>query len=63
MGASLLVLKNKSDVAGSMSEDEIREVKSEASKARQATTDKALCRLFNWILSGPTGGTSWLAAQ
>jgi hypothetical protein len=26
MGASLLVFKNKSDVAGSMTEDEIREV-------------------------------------
>lgn len=26
MGASLLIFKNKSDVAGSMTEDEIREV-------------------------------------
>lgn len=37
MGASLLIFKNKSDVAGAMTEDEIREVCLSLFRARHAT--------------------------
>lgn len=40
MGASLLVFKNKSDVAGSMTEDEIREVCLSPSRAHGASADR-----------------------
>ena len=41
MGASLLVFKNKSDVPGSMSEDDIRRVSACAAHERQVFTDKS----------------------
>lgn len=40
MGASLLVFKNKSDVAGSMTEDEIREVCLSPSRARRVSRSR-----------------------
>ena len=62
MGASLLVLKNKSDVSGCMSEDDIREVSkgaSELSPSFESTylSDSRVSRDFNWIVYAPMPGT------
>lgn len=57
MGASLLVFKNKSDVSGCMSEDDIREVRVELpiTEIVQIHLPKHY-RVYNWIASKPTSG-------
>jgi hypothetical protein len=64
MGASLLVFKNKSDVSGAMSEDDVRLVSVRAAGLsfgafRPITTD----RLSDWTRSKRTNGPSWRAAR
>lgn len=58
MGASLLVFKNKSDVPGCMSEEEIRKVSRRAPQGRAAVDFRRDC---NWTRSIRTSGTFCLA--
>lgn len=63
MGASLLVFKNKSDVAGSMTEDEVREVRQDKRffAAGDALADRANPRDSISTTSKHTSGPSWRA--
>ena len=61
MGASLLVFKNKSDVPGCMSEEDIREVSTEISPPRKANVALDFHRDCNWTPFAPTNGTFCLA--
>jgi len=62
MGASLLVFKNKSDVTGAMSVEDVRKVKLRDSSHGPADTNKHIVRVSNWTAYKRIHGTSSLAA-
>jgi hypothetical protein len=64
MGASLLVFKNKSDVPGSMSEEEVREVSRKPSTLCMHVKQGLMAehRHFSSMPSAHIDGTLWLAA-
>lgn len=64
MGASLLVFKNKSDVPGSMTEGEVRQVsglKDFSVFDAGVSANDISYRGFNWTRSRRTNGPSWPA--
>ncbi|KAL5377592.1 ADP-ribosylation factor-like protein 2, variant 2 [Paraphaeosphaeria minitans] len=62
MGASLLVFKNKSDVSGSMTEDEVRQVCAVRRAKRAVVRPITRCRDSGSTPSRRTNGPSWPAA-